>query len=216
METISINNIGKIDATRYSVEERDFISYILKKDHNVQEDSRKDAQSKEKASSWKVILKEEEFANWIQNCNCFYLSFDRASKSNIGTAGVRGIIMNSNGECILHYEWGLGKVSNNRVEALALFQGLTQLGKLGINKAKVFGDSSIVIHLMVHQQDSPNTLLQQINRRNQILHQTMDDIQYYHILHNLNKRDDGCTNSACGRPVGTLIYNSKETYQPLP
>lgn len=126
------------------------------------------------------------------------------------------MIFNANGECILQYEWGLGKVSNNRAEALDLFQGLTQLGKLGIKKEKLFGDSSIVICLMVHQQNSPNTLIQQINRRNQIFHQAMEDIQYHHILRKLNKRADERTNSAYERPVGILSCNSNETFQPLP
>jgi len=142
----------------------------LERHHNVQEGNRREAQNKAEARSWKVRLKEQEFANWIQNSNCFYLFFDGASKSNPGIAGAGGLIINANGECILQYEWSLGKVSNNRAEALALFQGLTQLGKLGVKKAMVFGDSSIVIYLIVHQQNSPDTLLQQINRRNQILH----------------------------------------------
>lgn len=173
-------------------------------------------QHRVETNSWKVRLKEEEFANWIQNCNCFYLFFDGAYKSNPGIAGAGGLIINAYGEHILHYEWGLGKVSNNRAEALALFQGLTQLRKLGIKLARIFGDSSVVIHLMVHQKDSPNTLLHQINRLNQLLHQTIDDLQYYHIFRNLNKQADEYANRACERSVGSFCCNSKEIHHPFP
>lgn len=75
LETISVKTIGNIYATKYSVEERDFISYILEKNYNAQKGSMKEAQSRVEISSWKIRLKEEEFANWIQNCNCFYLFF---------------------------------------------------------------------------------------------------------------------------------------------
>lgn len=200
----------------YSVEERNFISYILNKNCNAQKGSMVNDQCRQETHSWKIRLKEEEFANWIQKCNNFYLFFDGASKSNPGITGAGGLIINANGECILHYEWGLGNVSNNRAEALALYQGLTQLNKLGIRSAMIFGDSSIVINLMVHQKELPNTLLQQVIRRNQLLHQTMDNLQYYHILCNLNKKADRHANRACERTVGSLRCNAEETNQPLP
>eukprot|EP00253_Pinus_taeda_P004331 PITA_04331 len=208
LEVISINTTRKIEATNYSVEERDLISYILERYHNVQESNKREVQNNVEARSWKIRLKDQEFNNWIQSNNYFYLFFDGASKSNPGIAGAGGLIFNAKGDCILRYEWSLGKVLNNRAEALALFQGLTQLGKLGIKKAMVFGDSSIVIRLMVHQQNSPNTLLQQVNLRNRILHQTMEDIQCFHVLRSLNKKVDDRANSACGRPAGTLKCNS--------
>jgi len=106
------------------------------------------AQSRQGTHSWKIRLKEEEFASWLQKCNYFYLFFDGASKSMPGMVGVGGVIYNANGECVLFYEWGLGNISNNRAEALALIQGLKQLSRIGIRTTKVFGDSSIVISLM--------------------------------------------------------------------
>ena len=69
-------------------------------------------------------MKEKDFTGWFRNCNTHYLFFDGASKSNPGTIGAGGIICNGNGDMLIEYEWGLGSVSNNRAEALALFQGL--------------------------------------------------------------------------------------------
>jgi len=77
--------------------------------------------------SWKIRLKDGELSTWLRNSNVHYLFFDGASKSNPKTAGAGGIIYNANGEIQLSYEWGLGSLSNKRVEALALYQGLVQL-----------------------------------------------------------------------------------------
>lgn len=57
--------------------------------------------AKEADSTWKLRLKEEEFANWLSKCNRFRLFFDGASKSNPGQASAGGLICNANGERIL-------------------------------------------------------------------------------------------------------------------
>jgi len=74
--------------------------------------------------------------------------FDGTSKSNPGIARVGGVIFNAKGDHILFYEWGLGQISNNRSEDLAIFQGLIQLSKLGIGTTKIFADLVVVISLM--------------------------------------------------------------------
>eukprot|EP00253_Pinus_taeda_P004040 PITA_04040 len=216
LEAITNHTSGKIDATNYSVEERNFLSYVLENIPRAQETSRRGIKAKVANRGWKLGLKEEEFSNWLSNCNRFCFFFDGTAKSNPGLAGAGGLICNVNGDCILRYEWGLGENSNNRVEGLALFQGLTQLIKLGIKKAVVLGDSSIIIRLMVYRQSTPNILLQQINQRNQILHATMEEVSYYHILRGLNKEVDKHANKACKRPIGSLSCNSNMTLQPLP
>lgn len=57
----------------YSVEERDFISYILDKNYNTRKGSMVNEQRSQETNSWKIRLKEEEFVNWIQKCNSFNL-----------------------------------------------------------------------------------------------------------------------------------------------
>lgn len=99
--------------------------------------------------NWKIKLKEEEFTVWTKNSNRHYLCFDGASKSNLGVEGAGGVIFNANGDNILAYEWGLGHTSNNRAEALALYQGLIQLRKLGIDTVMILGDLAIIINAMV-------------------------------------------------------------------
>lgn len=159
VEAIIVHTQGKIEATNYSFEERNLINYVQGNKISIQAPRQRNLQSKETSSVWKLRLKEEEFALWLSNCNRFYMFFDGTSKSNPGLAGAGGLICNANGETILHFEWGLGELSNNRAEGLALYQGLTQLIKIGIKKVIVFGDSAIIIRLMVQRQSTPNTLL---------------------------------------------------------
>ena len=78
------------------------------------------------------------------------LFFDSASKSNPGIAGAGGIIKYENGRSIVSFEWGLGSLSSNKAEAYTLLQGLYQLKALNISNAMVFGDSSIIINMMIH------------------------------------------------------------------
>lgn len=216
VEAIIIHTQGKIETTSYNVEERNLINYVQGNNISIQASRQGNLQSKETSSVWKLRLKEEEFALWLSNCNRFYMFFDDASKSNPGLAGAGGLICNAKGETILHFEWGLGELSNNRAEGLALYQGLTQLIKLGINKVIVFGDSTIIIRLMVQRKSTPNTLLQQTNCRNQILHDLLEEVRYYHILRGLNKDADKYANKACERPKGSLRCNNISSFQPLP
>lgn len=159
LKTISVKTHSNINVTRYNVEERSFISYILGENNSIQKGKTGKVQRNQEIHPWKIRLKEEEFANWLQNCNNYYLFFDGASKSNPGIVGAGGLILNANGECVLYYEWGLGNLSNNRAKALALYQGLTQLIRLGIRTVKIFGDSSVVISLMIQEKEPPNILL---------------------------------------------------------
>jgi len=55
------------------------MSYIFENNPNAQEARGREAQTKGTISTWKMRLKEEEFANWICKCNIFHLFFDGAS-----------------------------------------------------------------------------------------------------------------------------------------
>lgn len=216
LETISVENQRNIDITEVSVEERSFIGYLLDKNNRNQIGSTASNRNNNVPLNWKIRLKEEEFTVWIKNCNKHYLFFDGASNSNPGVVGAGGVIFNGNGDNILSYEWGLGHISNNRAEALALYHRLIQLRKLGIDSTLIFGDSVVVISSMVQNRESSNALLQQIISHCQILGQSMIGLHYYHILRCLNKNANNQANKACARPLGYLVYNGVETLQYLP
>ena len=130
--------------------------------------------------------------------------------------GAGGIICNGNGDVLIEYEWGLGNLSNNRAEALALYQGLLQRQRLGIRTAIVIGDSAIVISLMVHNRKAPNLALQRIIDRCQAFDQQMKGNFFYHVLRSLNKEADERENRACLHNVGNLRCNGSDQQCLLP
>lgn len=217
LETISVKNQRNINIIDISVEERNFIGYLLDKNNSNQNGNTTSNRHNNVNHKWKIRLKEEEFSIWFKNYNSYYLFFFYgSSKSNLGIAGAGGVIFNANGERIVSYEWGLGPISNNRAEALALYHGLIQLSKLGIDTALIFGDLAVVISLMAQNRKSPNVLLQQTISRCQILGQSMTDLRFNHILCTLNKDADFHTNKVCTRPLGSLLCNVMETQHYLP
>lgn len=76
------------------------------------------------------------------------LRFDGASKNNPSKAGAGGIIYDQKWEIISSYEWGLGNMKNNKVEAYSLFLGICILNKLQAKDPVVIGDSVIIIVAM--------------------------------------------------------------------
>jgi len=161
LETISTKNMNKIDVASLCVKERDFIRCLIDKSRSNQIENNASIQSSAPKHSWKIRIKQEELKGWLPNNNSYYPFFDGASKSNPGTAGVGGVIYNPSGSIIATFEWGLGPLSNIRAEALALYQGLNQLQKFGINKAMIFGDSATIISLMVSSRKTCNIFLHQ-------------------------------------------------------
>jgi len=215
-ETMAAKYSGKIIAKDYSVEERLMIKHILGRSGHQQSIQRTDRQHQHQTREWEIRLPTQEFKRWIQSNNCPILYFDGASKSNPGPAGAGGVIIDELGEEICNYEWSLGEKTNNNAEALALYQGLLQLKSMGIRKALVLGDSSIVIGLMNHHRRSPNSNLQQHIQRINLLTKHFEKIRFCHILRTLNGKADKHANNAVGHPEGALRHNHRDFFQPLP
>lgn len=57
LETITNNTTGRVDATSYSIEERNLISYILENNSRAMENCRRGTKTREEASTWKLRLK---------------------------------------------------------------------------------------------------------------------------------------------------------------
>lgn len=211
LEAIFVKILRKIDIADLCVEERNFIGYLLDKRNRGQSRSDISSQHNNYNYSWKLRMKDEEFSIWLKNCNTHYLFFDGASKSNPGMAGASKIICNANGDIKFAYEWGLVPLSNNRDEALALYQGLIQLQKLGIITATILGDSAIIISLMVYNWNAFNVTLQQIINRCQALTQQMKEVCFFHVLHSLNKEVDSRANRAYSKSIENLRCNATES-----
>lgn len=183
------------------MEERSVIRHILDRPGHHQDTQRTDRQKKIQAREWEIRLPTQDYKVWMQSSNCPTLHFDGASKSNPGQAGAGGVISNESGNEICSYEWSLGRKTNNIAEALALYQGLIQLKNMGIRKALVFGDSTIIIRFMNYNQRSPNINLQQHIERIKLLLTHFEYIKFY---------------NAVGKQEGVLRHNNREGFQPLP
>eukprot|EP00253_Pinus_taeda_P010059 PITA_10059 len=127
IETIASKSTKKIDITSLWAEEKDFIRSLIEmiNIHPTVKICRNLGSTH--SQNWKIRLKQDDFNKWLHTSNTHSLFFDGASKSNTGAAGAGGIICNPNGKPLVTFEWGLGILSNNRAEALALYQGILQL-----------------------------------------------------------------------------------------
>jgi hypothetical protein len=81
---------------------------------------------------WEVREKGNDFVNCKCKIKTLILHFDGASKGNPGPSGGGGTIEEPNQDKIMQYALGLGIDTNNRAEALALWQGMQLALKLKI------------------------------------------------------------------------------------
>ena len=96
-------------------------------------------------ANWEIRLDEHEFIRWRSALDDHCLFFDGASKGNPGVAGGGGVLLRLGGSSELRFHWGLGIESNNRAEALALWQGLNLAINRNILSISIFGDSRLII-----------------------------------------------------------------------
>jgi len=99
-------------------------------------------------ANWEIRLEEQEFIKWCSALEEHCLFFDGASKGNPGAAGGGGVLLNPDGSTEFRYQWGLGIESNNRAEALTLWQGLNLAIKRNLLTLSVFGDSRLIIQAL--------------------------------------------------------------------
>eukprot|EP00253_Pinus_taeda_P036249 PITA_36249 len=216
IETIATKSIKNIDMANLYIEERDFIRNLREKSSILPSVNTYSNLINTLSHNWKIRLKKDEFNVWICNNNSYTLFFDGASKSNLGVAGVRGVIYTPNGEPLVTFEWGLGNLSNNRAEALALYQGLYQIQIHGIRKVLIFGDSAIIISLMNSKRKASNICIHQLINGCQTMIIQSWDLKIFHILRTLNRAADKLASQACIRTKGNILCNNEDFFQHLP
>jgi ribonuclease HI len=60
-----------------------------------------------------------------------------------------GVICKLRGQSVISFSWGLGSMTNNEVEALALYAGIRLAQTEGIQNLVVCGDSMMIIRALV-------------------------------------------------------------------
>jgi ribonuclease HI len=63
-------------------------------------------------------------ANGNNNKHRSFYSLMGLSERNPGAAGVGGVILDSEGNQIIEYSWGLGNNKNNQAEVLVVYMGM--------------------------------------------------------------------------------------------
>jgi ribonuclease HI len=157
--------------------------------------------------NWEIRLDKNELEEWTQSLNTCILSFDGASKGNPGEAGGGGVIRDHTGNLIARYAWGLGTESNNKAEALALWQGLTQAISLGIQNLTVIGDSRFLIQALNHNTRISDGQLKHIMDKIRILKQRFHAIHWFHVLRGNNTQADEEANKGVRLGKSILILN---------
>eukprot|EP00253_Pinus_taeda_P012315 PITA_12315 len=190
--------------TRLLIEEENWIKELVPK---LKE---RPPQSAPVPSSWEIRLEEQEFIKWRSTLEEHCLFFDGASKGNPGVAGSGGVLLSPGGSPELRFHWVLGIETNNRAEALALWQGLTQAIKRNILSLAVFGDSRLIIQAMLRPKNSHQIQLASIIKKIRLLLPKFTKISFFHILRNLNSLADNEANLGvlCSRrSLGQHIRN---------
>ena len=165
---------------------------------------------------WELRKEPGEFKDWRKKLKRNSLFFDGASKGNPGEAGGGGVLYDPKDNLLLKYSWGLGTETNNKAEALALWQGLIQAKNMGINDLIVFGDSRIIIQALNQSSRISNLQLRQTLNPIQRTILTFKQVEIYRILRKLNSAADTAANDRVLLSKGGLLTNHGKTVLVLP
>jgi ribonuclease HI len=186
-------------------EEEQWIKSFKIRDHSQQ------IGSKVKQETWEIRKEEEDFEEWKRKRNKHILFFDGASKGNPGVAGGGGVLVSPNGLLEITYAWGLGTETNNRAEALALWQGLTQAINQNVQDLVIIGDSRLIIQALILRNTVKHAKLQHILEKVQLLLGRLRTYQLFHVLRKLNASADAEANKGVLLSNGTLQVNGTTT-----
>jgi ribonuclease HI len=156
---------------------------------------------------WEIRERGIDFVNWKCKIKTPILQFDGASKGNPGPSGGGGTIQEPNQDQVTQYAIGLGIETNNRAEALALWQGMQLALKLKIQDLTVIGDSRIIIQAMVKRSNSQSIKLKSLLDKIRIISSKLNSCHFYHVLRDQNCSADQAANQGVSLEEGTLSVN---------
>ena len=132
-------------------------------------------------------------------------SFDGASKSNLGVAGVGGILLDPRGHVEQTFTWGLGYRTNNEAKWLAFLQGLQSLVTKNLHKVMIFGDSRHVIFKLINGYSSGSINCRRLYDKAKPL--MTKSYELFHILRHNNSAADALANMGASLPQGHYSLN---------
>ena len=106
--------------------------------------------------------------------------------------------------------------TNNKAEALALWQGLKQARRNNIDEISVFGDSRIIIQAMILKKFPSHLHISRILHKISMIASKFQKINYYHVLRGLNSLADAEANKAVHLGRSIISVDGRETKCNLP
>ena len=103
----------------------------------------------------------------------------------------------------MSYSWGLRLESNNMVEALALWKGLSDI--------VVIGASGLVIQALITSSPPKDLKIRQLIKKIQSLFSSFQKIETFHVLRKNNKLADLAANQDSSLDKGVLPLNDNKT-----
>lgn len=124
-------------------------------------------------------------------------------------AGAGAVLLDSEGNKLTDYAWGIGRQTNNDAEWLALIKGIDIAKENNVQDLVAIGDSLLVIK-------EARALAKNIHKPSSkhhydFFHKIKDlrSISLYHILRNNNQQADSMANIGAGLNCGLVIRNGQ-------
>ena len=124
------------------------------------------------------------------------LFFDGASRSNPGKSSYGVVIYKDELEIATDYDYLGDYLTNNYAEYMALIEGLKLALRINVERLNVYGDSLLVINQMLGKWKVNSLNLKELNEEAKEFVKCFDEISFFHVKRELNKRADELANLA--------------------
>jgi ribonuclease HI len=131
-------------------------------------------------------------------------------------ASVVWILLNPGGNAIFIYAWGLGTTTNNIVEDYALYAWLKLDKERNISQLSLFGDSMLIVKVVLNRNCMGNNLLSNIFHQITTLIDKFDEINLFHIKRVLNPHVDLWEKQGYRITQGEINLNNVKGFFPIP
>ncbi len=126
---------------------------------------------------------------------------DGGARGNPGPAGIGAVIYNEKRQEIATVSRFIGKATNNQAEYEALIAVLEKAKDLKIKKARVYLDSELIVKQINREYKVKDKDLAKLFIKVYNLIQSFEEISFYHVRREENKRADELANQAMDNEI---------------
>jgi ribonuclease HI len=127
-----------------------------------------------------------------------------------------GVINKPRGKIVTNYAWGLGSLTNNEVEALALYVGINLALSNRINNLIICGDSMLVIRAIVHKNITGGNIYKGIMSHILDILKNFEKTTLYHIKRDHNEEADKNAKVGSRLRKGKMLIKGELRIQHIP